>query len=258
MNFHGKVCVVTGGANGIGRCIVEEFLSAGANVAFIDIDAASGQRLLSRHGNDKALFVHGDITEESVLTNFAEKVIARFHHVDYLINNACISKKGILSGCSYSDFNYVLKLGIAAPYYLTKLFSNDFAQGACVVNISSTRALMSQEDTESYTAAKGGISALTHALAVSLSVRVRVNSISPGWIDTGAYQQENDPLSEQTLSDQKQHPAGRIGTPLDIAKTAMFLCSDDAGFITGENIVVDGGMTRLMIYHNDNGWSFQQ
>ncbi|MDF2513123.1 MAG: putative oxidoreductase [Herbinix sp.] len=175
-------------------------------------------------------------------------MVEKFSGIDYLINNACLSKKGILSDCSYEDFNYVLRIGVTAPYQLAKLFLPYFNKKAGIVNISSTRAFMSQEDTESYTAAKGGITALTHALSVSLSGKVRVNSIAPGWIDT----------LEETWSkeDQEQHPVKRIGRPVDIAKMAMFLCSEDSGFITGENITIDGGMTKNMIYHNDLGWTY--
>lgn len=255
MVFHDKVCVVTGGANGIGRCIVQEFLKEGANVAFIDTDEAAGSRMARQYQNG-LLFIAGDITEENVLRNFAEKVIRRFGRVDYLINNACGSKKGILSGCGFDDFNYVLRLGVTAPYMLSFLFKEVFNAGASIVNISSTRSLMSQADTESYTAAKGGIGALTHALAVSLAGRVRVNSVSPGWIDTGAYQQEENYNPSYTPGDMMQHPAGRVGAPMDIAKTVLFLCSEDAGFITGQNITVDGGMTKLMVYHGDAGWSY--
>ena len=257
MDFPGKVCVVTGGANGIGRCIVQEFLMAGADVAFIDTDEAAGCRIAQQY-QEKLLFVSGDITEESVLLDFAEKVTSRFGRVDFLINNACVSRKGILTGCGFDDFNYVLRLGITAPYMLSSLFSEVFTPGASIVNISSTRALMSQADTESYTAAKGGIGALTHALAVSLAGRVRVNSVSPGWIDTGAYQNEENYVPAHTPEDKMQHPAGRVGTPRDIAKTVLFLCSDDAGFITGQNIVVDGGMTKKMIYDGDEGWTFSK
>ena len=151
--------------------------------------------------------------------------------------------------CIRDRFNYALQVGVAAPFYLTKLLLPHFAPGAAIVNISSTRDRMSQPQTESYTAAKGGIAALTHALAVSLAGRVRVNSISPGWIDT-AYTVYEGP-------DATQQPAGRVGNPLDIANLALYLCSDMAGFITGENICVDGGMTKQMIYHNDWGWRLE-
>lgn len=250
MNFTDKVCIVTGGANGIGRTIVDEFLNAGAKVAFIDIDAQAAERLVAKHSSDdKVLFFHGDIANEDVIVKFVEKVVGRFQHVDYLINNACISRKGILSGCSYDDFNYILRIGVSAPYLLTKLLLDHFSCGAAVVNIASSRAFMSQKDTESYSAAKGGISALTHALSISLAGKVRVNAISPGWIDTGAF-------GELTKEDSMQHPVKRVGHPLDIAKMVLFLCSEDSGFITGENITIDGGMSKQMIYHGEYGWTY--
>lgn len=255
MSFQDKVCIVTGGANGIGRCTAETFLEAGAFVAVIDVDEAAGQRLVARFPADRLLFFAGDLVDRQVLDAFAASVIERFGRVDYLINNACISRRGILSGCSYEDFNRVLQLGVTAPYWLAHLFLNVFAPGASIVNIASTRATMSQADTESYTAAKGGISALTHGLAVSLAGRVRVNSISPGWIDTGAWHEAETYEPTYSAGDIRQHPAGRVGSPPDIARMVLFLCSGDASFITGENIVIDGGMTRQMIYHQDNGWA---
>ena len=155
-----------------------------------------------------------------------------------------------LDSCSYEEFGRALAVGVTAPFYLTKLLLPYFADGAAIVNISSSRDRMSQPQTESYTAAKGGISALTHALAVTLAGKVRVNSVSPGWINTGS--------GEYSGADAKQHPAGRVGLPSDIADAVLFLCSDSAGFITGENICIDGGMTHLMIYHNDCGWKFEE
>jgi len=251
----GKTCVITGGANGIGRCLVETFAAHGTRVAFIDTDTDSGHKLAERLG-DKVLFMPGDIAEESTICNFARHVIRHFGSIHCLINNACLSRKGILSDCGFEDFSHVLRVGVAAPYMLAKLFFGNFAPGASIINIASTRAFMSQADTESYSAAKGGISALTHALAASLSDRVRVNAISPGWIDTGAFQ----PIPftpNHSEEDKRQHPAGRVGKPEDIAALALFLASDDAGFITGQNFIVDGGMTTQMVYHADHGWSFQ-
>lgn len=257
MRFKDKICVITGGANGIGACMAKEFAASGASVAFIDTDRAGGERMLEtiRSNGGSALFFCGDIAEEDILRSFADKVANEYGKVDILINNACLSKKGILSGCSYDDFNYVLKVGVTAPYMLTKLFLDYFTDRGAVVNIASTRAFMSQIDTESYSAAKGGIIALTHALAVSLAGRVRVNSVSPGWIDTNA---NNDPDYEKYHSegDKLQHPAGRVGNPMDIVRAVMFLCDEENSFITGENITVDGGMTKHMIYHNDYGWTF--
>ena len=231
-DFKGKVAVVTGGARGIGKCICDRFRAAGATVCVIDL-------------LDNEYFV-GDLADKTVLERFAEKVISDYGRVDYLINNAAPKMCGITEG-SYDDFEYALKVGVTAPFYLSKLFSPHFADGASIVNISSSRDRMSQPETESYTAAKGGISALTHALAVSLAGRVRVNSISPGWIDNAYTVYEG--------ADATQQPAGRVGNPPDIANMVMYLCSDMAGFITGENICIDGGMTKQMIYHGDFGWS---
>ncbi|HIU67011.1 MAG TPA: SDR family oxidoreductase [Candidatus Caccomorpha excrementavium] len=233
--FQDKIAVITGGAQGIGKCIAEEFEKNGAFVCVID-----------KQPND---YFIGDLAEEETLNRFAEKVIAEHGKVDYLINNALPLMKGIAE-CSYEEFNYALRVGVTAPFYLTKLFLPYFSPDAAIVNISSSRDRMSQPQTESYTAAKGGISALTHALAISLGGKVRVNSISPGWIDT-AY-------TEYTGADAVQHPAGRVGNPLDIANMVLYLCSDKAGFITGENICIDGGMTKQMIYHNDFGWTLNE
>ena len=232
--FQEKVVVITGGAGGIGKCIREEFEKAGAKVCVIDIA-------------DNPYFV-GDIGDEATLRQFAEKVIAEYGRVDCLINNAPPLFKGIQT-CSYAEFNYALRVGVSAAFLLTQLFMPYFAPGASIINISSSRDRMSQPQSESYAAAKGGISALTHALAVSLGGKVRVNSISPGWIDTDYTVYEGP--------DAIQQPAGRVGNPLDIANMVLFLCSDKAGFITGENICIDGGQTRLMIYHNDCGWTYQ-
>ena len=234
-DFTGKVAVVTGGARGIGKCICEEFRKAGATVCVID--------LLENE------YFTGDLSQKETLEAFAKKVIADYGRVDFLINNAAPKMCGVENG-SYEDFEYALRVGVTAPFYLSKMFAPCFAEGASIVNISSSRDRMSQPQTESYTAAKGGISALTHALAVSFGGKVRVNSISPGWIDT-AYTVYHG-------ADAVQQPAGRVGNPLDIAGMVLYLCSPMAGFITGENICIDGGMTKQMIYHGDHGWKLEE
>jgi len=228
-----KIAVVTGGARGIGKAICEAFTAQGTIVCPIDILE-----------ND---FFVGDIAEEETLNAFAAKVIQEHGRIDFLINNACLSRGG-LNSCSGADFNYVLRVGVTAPYLLTRLFMEHLNPGASIVNISSTRHLMSQADTESYTAAKGGITALTHAMAVTLAGKARVNAISPGWIDTGG--------RHFSGPDASQHPVGRVGNPADIVHAVMFLCAPGSSFITGQNITVDGGMTRQMIYHDDCGWTY--
>jgi NAD(P)-dependent dehydrogenase (short-subunit alcohol dehydrogenase family) len=233
--FKDRVVVVTGGANGIGRCIADEFRGSGAIVYVID----------KQEGDH---FV-GDISDKAVLEAFAAEVLRRHSRVDVIINNALPLMKGI-DECSYEEFQYAMSVGVTAPFYLVKLLKSHLAEGASIINISSSRDRMSQPQTESYTAAKGGIAALTHALAVSLAGRARVNSISPGWIDT-AYTIYQGP-------DATQQPAGRVGNPKDIANMVLFLCSDKCGFITGENICIDGGMTKQMIYHGDCGWTLER
>lgn len=255
--FQNKVCVITGGALGIGRCLTREFSKAGAKVAFIDKNEKAGkenEEFIKKNGGE-VIFVHGDIASEQVLTGFVETVIKEYGKIDFLINNACFSMGGIHTPCSYEDFNMVLRVGVSAPYLLTQLFLPYFNKGASIVNISSSRAFMSQANTESYTVAKGGITALTHALAVSLSGKVRVNSIAPGWIDTGKYY-EDSYLPKYTEADIKQHPSDRIGEPLDIARAVFFLCDERNSFINGENITIDGGMSKQMIYSGDNGWEY--
>lgn len=230
--FKDKVAIVTGGAQGIGMCIADEFRKAGAHVYVID----------KQEGNHYV----GDISDKNILESFVQEILSKHDNVDFIINNAIPMTKG-LDECSYEEFQYALSVGVIAPFYLVKLLKDNLSTGASIVNISSSRDRMSQPQTESYTAAKGGIAALTHALAVSLAGKARVNSISPGWIDTAYTIYEG--------ADAIQQPAGRVGNPMDIANMVLFLCSEKAGFITGENICIDGGMTKHMIYHGDNGWT---
>lgn len=232
MQFKDKVVVVTGGAHGIGQAIAEDFKKEGALVEIIDI--AEGNHYV------------GDIASKETLEAFSTYVLEKYGHVDYLINNALPPMRGI-DECSYEEFQYALSVGVTAPFYLTKLFKASFNEGAVIINISSSRDRMSQANTESYTAAKGGIAALTHALMMSLRGKVRVNSISPGWVDTHG--------NTYTGPDAYQQPAGKVGNPQDISSMVLFLCSSNASFINGENICIDGGMTKQMIYHDDGGWN---
>lgn len=233
--FKDKIVVITGAAHGIGKTTKEAFEAEGAIVEVIDI--VKGDHYV------------GDISKKEVLEGFAKYVIDKHGHIDYLINNALPIMRGI-NECSYEEFEYAMAVGVTAPFYLSKLFMNHFAEGACIINMSSSRDRMSQPQTESYTAAKGGIASLTHAMAVSLAGKARVNSISPGWIETGDTVYDGSDASQQLV--------GRVGNTMDIANMILFLCSDKAGFISGENICIDGGMTKLMIYHGENGWTYNK
>ena len=246
MKFKNKVCIITGGAAGIGRCLAESFSAEGARVYVIDKEQG-------RIKNDPIHFFQGDIAEQTVIDTFDHWILAHEQQIGILINNACLMKGGILSGCTYDDFLYVQRVGVAAPFWLTSRLKPHFAPGASIVNLSSTRAFQSQANTESYSAAKGGITALTHALAISLAGIARVNSIAPGWIETARFHEGTD-VPHYTESDLLQHPSRRVGEPEDIVQAAFFLCDERNSFINGTNLTVDGGMSKLMVYHNDEGW----
>lgn len=235
MKFKDKTVIVTGGAQGIGKCIADEFKKEGAVVCVID--------------KQKGEHYVGDLSDKCIIEEFCKWVIDKYDHVDFIVNNALPIMKGI-DECTYEEFQYALSVGVSAPFYLVKCLKEHLAPGASIINISSSRDRMSMPQTESYTAAKGGIASLTHALAISLAGKARVNSISPGWIDTNYTIYEGP--------DAAQQPVGRVGNPLDIANMVLFLCSDKAGFITGENICIDGGMTKQMIYHAEHGWTLNE
>ncbi len=225
------LALITGTSQGIGKALALGYLNSGYQVIGVDIAANSIAEIE---------FYQVDLTKEAEIKKLVAQLSDRSFSV--LINNAIKS-----SGKSYHAFSEVLSIGVIAPYYLATQLN--FEEGASIINLGSTRAHQSQANTLAYSAAKGGIVALTHSLAVSLAPKVRCNVILPGWIDT-----KNISLSR---SDHLQHPAGRVGKPQDIVEMALFLSSDKASFITGQEFVVDGGMSKLMIYHDDQGWKYQ-
>lgn len=248
--MHGKVAVVTGAAQGIGAAIATLFAARGARVLVADRDAAAGRRraaLLKRKGLS-ALFVKADVSRPADVSRMVKAAARAWGRVDLLLNNA-----GVGSGTSFlkrplREWDRVINTNLRGAYLAAQAAAPHLirAKGA-IVNIASTRALMSEPGTEPYSSSKGGLLALTHALALSLAGRVRVNAVSPGWIDTQEWRFGARPRA-WSRRDHAQHPAGRVGKPEDVAHACLFLCSREAGFITGQNLVVDGGMTVKMIY----------
>jgi len=246
-----KVAIITGGAQGIGKALAKTFLEKGCRAVIADNDHEAGEETMGEYASEGRIeFIPADVSSEHDVARLIEMTATRFGRIDILVNNAGVSANRPLEELSLEDWNRVIGVNLTGPFLCAKHAAPFLrATKGCIVNIASTRAFMSEPGTEAYSASKGGIAALTHALAMSLGPEVRVNCISPGWIDvkgwrrrTGSYRSE---LSE---ADHSQHPAGRVGKPEDIAALAVFLASDEASFITGANFIVDGGMTRKMIY----------
>jgi NAD(P)-dependent dehydrogenase (short-subunit alcohol dehydrogenase family) len=246
-----RVAVITGGAQGIGKAIALRMLKDGACVVIADLDEEAGRETEAECAPSGTVrFVRADVANESDVLRLADETLRAFGGVDLLVNNAAISRGTPLTRLSLEDWNRVLAVNLTAPFLCAKHLSPFLkARRGAIINIASTRAFMSEANTEAYSASKGGIVALTHALAVSLGPEIRVNCISPGWIETGSWRKRSarrTPVLSD--ADHAQHPAGRVGQPDDIAELVAYLASPRASFITGANHVVDGGMTRKMIY----------
>jgi NAD(P)-dependent dehydrogenase (short-subunit alcohol dehydrogenase family) len=246
MNYDEKVVLVTGGANGIGKAVGHEYLALGATVIIADIDEKNGKALVHKYLRDayKAIFYRIDLQEVSAIKEMFKSIINDHQKIDILINNA---GKGIVKpirDLTIGEWDKVINLNLRAAFVTAQEFAkyykaNDYGR---IINIASTRYLMSEPNSEAYAASKGGIVSLTHALAVSLSAEnMTVNAISPGWIQSNNYE-------ALTENDHKQHPSQRVGKPEDIARACLFLTDDKNDFVNGQNIIVDGGMTKKMIY----------
>ena len=241
-----KGVIVTGGAHGVGKQICETFLKNGYYVSFIDIDQKLGNHFAQKY--DHLFFYHGDVKDKNQLKEFVLFSKEKLQRIDVVVNNACYGKGGILNDASYEDFDEVLSVGLKAPYELSRLCKEELElNNGRIINIASSRAFQSEPNTECYASAKGGIVALTHALAISLGPKVLVNCIAPGWVDVN-----HTPYFSK--EDTHAIPAGKVGNPQDIADAVLFLVNQD--FITGETITIDGGMNKRMIYHGDWNWKY--
>lgn len=253
MDFSQKVVVVTGAGEGIGRAVAQKYGKLSANVIVADINEKAGieTRDFIIKNNGKALFIKTDVSLESDCKKLVKEIIERFGKINILINNAGISdpKKGGIFSSEIEEFDKIINVNLRGTFMCCKYSIPYMPEGSSIINMSSTRAFMSESETEAYSASKGGIISLTHSLAVSLSKKkIRVNSISPGWIDTSGWKEGNTQMDILSREDHEQHPAGRVGVPEDIASACVYLSSEDAEFITGTNLNIDGGMTVKMIY----------
>lgn len=252
MDFSNKVVVVTGGGQGIGACIATAYAKKKATVVIAEIDEEAGKEVeaevnaLGGHG----YFIQVDVASEDSVKEMIGKLEKKYGKIDILVNNAAISSGDTLFTREIEAFEEVLRVNVTGSYICVKHCAPlMIGEGCSIVNIASTRALMSEANTEPYSASKGAVLALTHSLAASLAPKIRVNAVSPGWIDTSQWKKKKErkfvALREK---DHMQHLTGRVGIPEDVASAVLYLTSEDAGFITGANFVIDGGMSVKMIY----------
>lgn len=253
MEMRDRVAIVTGAGQGIGKAIALRFLQEGLRVMIAEIDEEAGEeaaRELGRHGD--VHFAPTDVADESQVQEMVAKTVERWGRVDFLVNNAGIAQAHgpAVTELSLERWSRVLAVNLTGMFLCAKHAAPHMkVQKGAIVNIASTRAFMSEGNTEAYSASKGGVVALSHALAISLGPEIRVNCISPGWIDVSEWKKSAaTKKAAHTQEDHAQHPTGRIGKPEDVASLALYLISSESSFITGGNFMVDGGMTRKMIY----------
>lgn len=248
--MNNKVIVVTGGGQGIGKEIVMHFLKEKWKSVIWESNKIIGEELIRDLNHSDFFNVHCDVSDEKEVKNAVSLTLERFGRIDVLVNNAAIMRNKTLANLSLKEWKRVIDVNLTGPFLCAKYCETELKRNnGSIINICSTRAFQSECNTEAYSASKGGVFALTHSLAVSLGPEVRINSISPGWIDQSSERKPDKEKQEMfSEADHLQHPAGRIGKPDDIAKMVWFLSQPENSFITAQNFIVDGGMTRKMIY----------
>lgn len=251
MTDSGKVAIITGGGQGIGKAIARRLLRDGQSVVVADVDQEAGEETeKDLESLGKVKFIHADVAQERMVRDVVEQTMELLGRVDLVVNNAGIMVRKPITELSLDEWDKVISVNLTGAFLFAKHAAPFLRERrGSIVNMASTRAVMSERDTEAYSASKGGLLALTHALAVSLGPEIRVNCISPGWIDVSEWRKKSQRHKEDlTPEDHLQHPVGRVGRPEDIAAAVAFLASSEAAFVTGANFVVDGGMTRKMLY----------
>jgi Dehydrogenases with different specificities (related to short-chain alcohol dehydrogenases) len=246
-----QTAIITGGAQGIGFQTAKTLLEHNYQVVIADVDKDAGAEALAElHHYGKIHFVLADVSKETDVIQLVDETIKLFGSIDVLVNNAAIGITKPIEELTFEEWNRVIGINLSGPFLCSKYAAPYLRKSkGAIVNMCSTRAFMSEKDTEAYSASKGGILALTHALAVSLGPEIRVNSISPGWIEVSELKKKSERKAPvHSEMDRLQHPAGRVGTATDIASMVLFLISPENSFITGQNFTIDGGMTRKMIY----------
>lgn len=241
-----KTAVITGASNGIGRETAIYFAKKGYGVVLADVDESAGSTVKEQidSAGGKSCFIKTDVSSPEDIVHLMKKSFEIFGSIDVLVNNAGLSKWESPLKLSVEEWDQIINVNLRSVFLCSReaVPYMERSKGGSIVNIASTRAFMSEPNSEAYAATKGGIVALTHALAASLADKfITVNAVSPGWIETTDY----EGLRE---IDHHQHLSGRVGKPVDIAKACYYLSEPDNNFINGENLVIDGGMTRKMIY----------